>query len=116
MRMGYNTMNVMCLGINPLAPARIQGLRYASPPACGLPPLTGLNGWAFFIRLYAGFHRPFTGVPLRSTACLWSVAPDGAKWMNKHQSSYFISFKALTSGFFLSLHHQNNKIDFPSKI
>ena len=77
MRMGYNTMNVMCLGINPLAPARIQGFRCAPPPACGLSPLTGLNGWAFFIRLYAGFHRPYTGVPLRSTTCLCSAAPAG---------------------------------------
>ena len=43
MRMGYNMMNVMRLGINPLAPARIQGFRFASPPACVLPPLTGLT-------------------------------------------------------------------------
>jgi len=66
--------------------ARIQGFRCAPPPACGLSPLTGLNGWAFFIRLYVGFHRPFTGVPLRSTACLCSVALDGAERMNEYQS------------------------------
>ena len=81
MRMGYNMMNVMCLGIEFSSSARLQGFRCAPPPACGLPPLTGLNGWAFFIRLYVGFHRPYTGVPLRSTACLCSAAPDGAKWM-----------------------------------
>jgi hypothetical protein len=33
-----------------------------------------------------GFHRPFTGVSLRSTACLCSVALDGAERMNEHQS------------------------------
>lgn len=41
MRMGYNMMNVMRLGINPLAPVRIQGFRFAPPPACGLSPLWG---------------------------------------------------------------------------
>ena len=49
MRMGYNTMNVMRLGIDSLASARSHGFR------C----------------LYAG-------VSLRSTACLWSGAPCGA--------------------------------------
>lgn len=77
MPMGYNTMNVMRLGINSLPPTCTQGFRCAPPPACGLSPLTGLNGWAFFIRLYAGFHRPYTGVPLRSTTCLCSAAPAG---------------------------------------
>ena len=55
MRMGYNTMNVMCLGINPLAPARIQGFRFAPPPACGLPPLTGLGN--VIAHRMRGFHR-----------------------------------------------------------
>ena len=39
MLMAYNTMNNMRLGID------------------SLPPLTGLNGWALFNRLNAGFHR-----------------------------------------------------------
>ena len=69
MRMGYNTMNVMCLGINPLAPARIQGLRFDPPPACCLPPLRGLVMLLHII--HWGFTAcPFTGVPLCSTACL----------------------------------------------
>jgi hypothetical protein len=95
--------------------ARSQGFRCAPPPACGLPPLAGLgNVIAHRVR---GFHRLHV---YRGSAALHRLPvvcrPCGAKWMNKHQSSYFISFKALTSGFFLSLHHQNNKIDFPSKI
>lgn len=61
MRMGYNTMNVMCLGINPLAPARIQGFRFAPPPACGLSPLRGL---AMSLHIVCGVFIacPFTGV------------------------------------------------------
>ena len=40
-----------------------------------LAPLTGLgNTIAYRLR---GFYRPYAGVSLRSTACLWSGAPAG---------------------------------------
>ena len=49
-----------------------------------LAPLTGLgNTIAYRLR---GFYRPYAGVSLRSTTCLWSGAPDGAKRMNDYSS------------------------------
>ena len=66
MPMGYNTMNVMRLGINSLPPTCSQGFRCASPPACGLPPLTGLNGWAFSfvcVRFFTARSQGFRCAP-----------------------------------------------------
>ena len=49
-----------------------------------LAPLTGLgNTIAYRLR---GFYRLYEGIPLRSTACLWSTAPNGAKRMNDYSS------------------------------
>ena len=55
MRMGYNMMNVMRLGIEFSPSARLQGFRCAPPPACGLQPLTGLGN--VIAHRMRGFHR-----------------------------------------------------------
>ena len=64
-------------------PVCSQGFRCAPPPACGLAPLRGL-AMSLHIVCWGFTACSFTGVSLRSTACLWSAAPDGAKRMNEY--------------------------------
>ena len=56
----------------------LQGFRCASPPACGRCAPTGL--WVVAVVAVVAIVAVvlFAGVPLRFTACLWSLRPYGA--------------------------------------